>query len=144
MIDRHWPIVASHVPIKLVVILEEAGAVANRVVNLNGATGIHRVRDEDLQVAEAVGRGRFVFELAAIAVRHASDIQEKRVVRSPRPWIFDRDEAVNAMPLADECQRNTLMDCGRTVLMDGNGVVEIGDTPAAGKEGRNEEDEKKS
>ena len=100
MIDRHRPIIAGHVPVELVVIFEKARAVANRVIDLDGAGSIDRIGNENLQITETVRGGLLVFQLAAAAVRHPGDAQKQSVVRSPRSRIFDWDEAVNAMPLA--------------------------------------------
>ena len=73
--------------------------------------------------------------LAAIAVGHACNVQEECVVCPPRSGIFDRDEAVNAVPLAGKSKRNALTHVGRAVFMNGDSVVEVGDPPAAGGEG---------
>src|SRR5579863_1484829 len=74
MIDRHRPIVAGHIPVKLVVIFEEAGAVANRVIDLDGAGGIDRIGNINLEVTEPIRSRRFVFQFVTIAVGHAGDI----------------------------------------------------------------------
>ena len=79
VIDGHLPVVAGHVPVKLVVAfnvlvfiiiiaVEKARAVAYAVVNLDGPCCIHRVGDINLQIAGAVRSRRVIFEFAAVAV----------------------------------------------------------------------------
>jgi hypothetical protein len=144
MVDRHRPIVASHVPVKLVVIFEKACAVANRVIDLDGAGSIDRIGNENLQIAKTVRSGRLIFQLAAAAVRHPGDVQKQSVVRSPRSRIFDWDEAVNAVPLAVKSKRNAFMDRGRPVFMNRDSVAEVANPPAAAEERRGEDDQQKT
>ena len=51
VINRNGPIVAGHVPVELVMIGEEARAVTNRVDDLDGARGVDRAGDVNLQIA---------------------------------------------------------------------------------------------
>src|ERR1700676_4344149 len=50
IIDRHRPIIASHVPVELVVIFEEAHAVTNGVVDFDRAIRVDRVGNKNFKV----------------------------------------------------------------------------------------------
>ena len=63
MIDRHRPVVAGHVPVELVVIFEEARAVANRVIDLDGARGIDGIRNDKSSGREV--RSRWTIRISA-------------------------------------------------------------------------------
>ncbi len=130
VIDRHRPVVAGDIPVKLVVVFEITDAVADDVADLHRARGVHRVRDVDFQIAIAAGSLGLVLQLLAGAVGDRRDIQKQRVVRAARAGILDRDGAVNAVPLADEDEIDALLHQCRAVIADQDGVLKVGDPPA--------------
>jgi hypothetical protein len=134
MVNRHRPIVPGHVPIELVVVLEEASAVAHGVGDLNRARRVCGTGYEDFQVTQPVRSGRLIFQLGALTVGHAGNIQKQSVVCAPRPRIFDGDETVYPMPLAFKRHHDAFVDNRRAIFRDGNGVVVVRDPPAPGKE----------
>ena len=102
VIDGNGPVVAGHIPIKFVVTIEEARAVAYAVGDLYGASGIDGVGNVDLEVAVGAGGRRVILELGAVFVGDAGDVEEELVVGAVCSRIFDGDGAVNAVPLAYE------------------------------------------
>src|SRR5208282_609664 len=138
VIDGDGPIVAGHVPVELVVLIEKARAVAHAVGDLNRARSIDRVGNVYLQIAVGAGSRRIVFELAAAFVGDAGDVHEELVVRAVRSGIFDRDLAVNAMPLAHKCQSDRFIDQGAAILVDGDGVLEARNAPGFCEQRRGE------
>src|SRR5208282_6304127 len=129
VIDGDGPIVAGHVPVELVVLIEKARAVAHAVGDLNRARSIDRVGNVYLQIAVGAGSRRIVFELAAVFVGDAEDVHEELVVRAVRSGIFDGNRAVYAVPLADENQSDGFVDQSAAVVVDGDGVLKIRDAP---------------
>ncbi len=78
------------------------------------------------------GLAGIVLQLVAVIVGDAQDVDKEGVVGSLGSGIFDRDGAVNAVPLADERQDDFFADQGGAVGGDGDGVLEIGYAPVAG------------
>src|SRR6202795_538310 len=122
MVDGNRPIVAGHVPVELGVIIsgaisgaisrtvEKADAVANGVIDVDDAGGVDRAGNVDFEIPGGSGLARIVLQLASVFVGDAHDIEKERVVGSVRSGIFDRDGAVNAVPLTDESERNFFVD----------------------------------
>src|SRR5437660_2444420 len=130
MIDGNRPVVASHVPVELVVVVEETNAVAHGVVNLDRLGGVHRIGKINLQIAITVERVRLVFQPGSAAVRDAPDIHEQRVVRAAWAGVLKGDGAMNPVPFADEHQGDELADNCSSILVDCDGVLVITDAPA--------------
>jgi hypothetical protein len=60
-----------------------------------------------------------------------------------RPGILNRNGAMNAVPLADEDQRELFADKSGPIAVDRDGVFEIGDAPVAGLGGGSERESEK-
>ena len=135
MVDGNRPIVAGHIPVELGVTfsgtIEEADAVANGIIDVDYARGVDRAGNVDFEIAGSSGLARIVLQLASVFVGDAHDIEKERVVGSVRSGIFDRDGAVNAVPLTDESESDFFADQGGAIGGDGDGVLEIGDAPVA-------------
>src|ERR1700723_4092260 len=121
-IDRNRPIVSGHIPIELVILIEEAGSVANAVSDVDCARGIAGVGHVNFKIAGGAGRGRIVFEFGAVFIGDAFDIDEELVVRAVWSGIFDGNRSMNAVPLANENQRNGFFHQSATVIVDGDAV----------------------
>ena len=141
MIDRHRPVVAGDVPVELVVIFEITDAVADNVVDLHRARGVDGVRDIDFQIAVVAGSFGFVLQLLSGAVGDGGDIQKQGVVRASRAGIFDRDGAMNAVPLADKDELDALLNQGGAISADRDDVLKVGNPPALCKERERQDDE---
>ena len=75
-----------------------------------------------------------IFQLRAVAVGDALDVDEQFVVRAARPRIFDRNGAVNPVPLALEHERDSLCHHGSAVFADGDVVLKISNAPGFGRD----------
>src|ERR1700693_5553763 len=139
MVDGNRPIVAGHVQVELGVTIsgtisgtiEKADAVANGVIDVDDTRRIDRAGNVDFEIAGGSGLTRIVFQLVPVFVGDAHDIKKERVVGSMRSGIFDRDGAVNAVPLTGESESDFFADQGGAIRGDGDGVLEIGDAPVA-------------
>src|SRR6266849_4771418 len=126
MVDGNLPIVAGHVPVELSVticgtisrIVEKADAVANGVIDVDDARCVDRAGNIDFEITGSSGLARIVLQLASVFVGDAHDIEKERVVGSVRSGIFDRDGAVNAVPLTDESESDFFADQGGAVARD--------------------------
>src|SRR5581483_4499479 len=118
MIDGDRPVVAGDIPVELVVIVKEACAVGNGVIDVDGSSGIDCLRNVDLQVAVISGSGSVVLQLAAVAVGNTGNIQKQGVIGTARAGIFNRDKSVDAVPLSVELESDAFVDSGRAVFCD--------------------------
>jgi len=125
VLDGNGPIVAGDVPVELVVLVEEACAIAHAIGKLNCARGVDGVGDVNFQVAIGAGSGGVVFESGAIFVGDAGDGDEELVIRAVWAGILDGNGAVNAVPLSDENQRDGFVDQSAAVRVYGDGVLKI-------------------
>src|ERR1022692_3861436 len=136
MVDRYRPIVAGYVPVELGVIvvatIEEADTVAHGIIDVEDSRCVDRIGNVNFEVAVVPGLAGIVLQFLSIFVSDGDDIDEERVVRTVRSWIFDRDRAMNAMPLAGECERDLFADQRLAIRGDGDRVLEVGDAPVAG------------
>src|ERR1019366_1788794 len=136
MVDGNRPIVAGHVPVELgvtiVVTVEEADSITNRVVDVDYARGVDRAGNVDFEIAVGSGLARVVLQLISVFVGDAQDVEKQRVVGSLRAGILDWYGAVNAVPLAGEGESDFFADQGLAIGGDRNGCFEIGDTPVVG------------
>jgi len=135
VVDRNRPIISRHVPIKfgviIVVAVEESDAIADAIIEVDHARGIDRSREVDFEIAIGSGFARVILELVSGIVGDADDVEKQRVVGSFWSGIFDRDGAVNALPLAYERKGDLFTDERSAVGGDGDRVFEIADPPAA-------------
>src|ERR1700686_3249729 len=129
MVDWHRPVVAGYVPVELrvtvIVIVsisaaadvtpEEADAVAHRIINVDDARGVDCAGYINFEIAVGPRFARIVFELASVLVGNAHDLEKERVVGSFGSGIFDGNGAMDAVPLADEGERDFFADQGRAV-----------------------------
>src|SRR5690348_3093780 len=53
VVDGNGPVVAGHIPVKLVVLIKKAGGIANAIADADGLGGVHRAGNVDLQIAIA-------------------------------------------------------------------------------------------
>src|SRR5207245_9337658 len=130
VINRYRPVVAGDGPGELVVIFEVAPAVAHGVIDLDHASGVHGVRNENLQIAEAARDVRFVFQRIAGAVGDAGDVEKQRVVGAARAGILHRNEAMDAMPFGNEDQRDALVYRGGASAAEGERGAAVRKTAA--------------
>src|SRR5882762_2484198 len=75
-LNGNVPLVAGHIPIEFVVILEEFQRVRNRVLNRNCLRGIVGVRDINFELAIVALAAAFVLECPAARVFYSLYIQE--------------------------------------------------------------------
>src|SRR6202161_2100069 len=140
-IDGNWPIVSGHIPIELVILIEESGSVAHAVSDGDGARGIDGVGNVNFEIAGGAGGGRIVFEFGAVFIGDAFDVDEKLVVRAVWSGIFDGNRSMNAVPLANENQRDGFVHQSAAVIVDGDGVLKVGDAPGFCGGGRGESED---
>ena len=91
-----------------------------------------RVGNQNLQIPEAMSDAGFVLQLLTRGVGDTDDIDQQRVVGAAGTRVFDRNKAMDAVPFADENQRQALMDSGRSIDTDVDGVTVVGYSPTLG------------
>ena len=141
MVDRYWPVVASDVPVKLVVIFEKPDGILDGVIDFDCTGGVYCVGNVNFQVAKTAGRGRVVFQFVAVAVGNGVDFQKQRVVGAAWARIFDGNEAVNAVPLADKDQSNMLTNNCGAIGAYVDRVLKISHPPAFGGKRRGQSEQ---
>src|SRR5215470_10957391 len=132
--DGDVPVVASDIPVELVVIWEETQGVRNDVANGNGVSAVIGNRNVDLEVAVLPLRGGFVPESATVFVDalHGEGIC---VIEPAWTFILDGNITVNAVPrAAPETERDVLGYIGAAVGGDDDVGVELSDFVAALRE----------
>src|ERR1700692_272045 len=147
MVDRHRPVVAGYVPVELGVTVavsvaaavtpEEANAVAHHIIDVDDARGVDRAGNIDFEIAVGTGLTRIVFKFVPVLVGHAHNLEKEGVVGSFGAGIFDRNRAMDAVPLDDEGEGDFFADEGGAVGGDRDGVLEIGYAPVARLGGSN-------
>ena len=132
VINRYRPIIPRDVPIELVVIREEPSSVAHPVSDLDDLADIGRAGNVDLQVAILPRAGGIVLEVAALGIGDALNVDEQFIVRPVGPGIFNRNRAVDSVPLAHEDQGNALAHQRTAIFLDRDIVLKIGNPPGLG------------
>src|SRR5512146_3358222 len=103
MVYRDTPVVAGHVPVQLVVAVEEPYTVLNFVLDVDLPRGINSAWNVDLEVPiGSVFDRTLVFELLSSIVGDGTDFQEQRVISPMWPGVLDGQSTMDAMPLAEE------------------------------------------
>src|SRR5208283_299245 len=92
------PEVAGDVPVELVVVVEKAQGVADDVINDDRLSGIVRVGNKDFEFTVLAFTAGLEFQLVAVAVGDAADIEKEAVVQAAGADIFNGDGAVDAVP----------------------------------------------
>ena len=124
--DGNVPFVAGHVPVKLVVIVEEADRVEHAVTDDDGARGVFRIRHVNFEFGVAALAALLVFERMAVVVGDAERLEKKRVIQALRRGVFDRNGAIDAVPVrAGELRVNDFGDFDRAVGVDSDLLVEM-------------------
>ena len=113
-------------------IREEPCAIPHRVDDLDRARCVDCAWDVDFQVSIVPSRlGLILQPLPAFG--DTLHVKEKCVVGGARPRILDGNGAVNSVPFTYEHQRDALVNGGRAIVLDGDRVFEIRDTPGTGE-----------
>ena len=143
LIDRHRPVVAGHVPVELVVIVEEARRVRDRISNDDGLLRVLGAGNEDLQLAIGALAVRLVFQRVAVAVGNALYFQKQTIVGSVRAGIVDGNGAINSLEAAVEDHGDALHHDHSALIVDRDGGMKVGDVPVASPGGGQGEGYKK-
>ena len=126
LLDGEFPFVARHVPVELVVILEESQCIEHAITKDDRARRVIRIRHIDLEFCVASLGPSLVFERLAGVVCDAERLEKERVVESCGGRVLDRDRAVDAVPIrADELRFDGLSDFDRAVGAYYNPFVEM-------------------
>jgi hypothetical protein len=114
-LDRRFPFVARHVPVELVVLIEEAKAVRNPVAQLDRPRRVRRARHIDLQLPVVTLPADFVPQLAPFGIRDRLDIETERVVQALGRVVLNRNRPVDPVPRSGEPRNDDLLDDDRSV-----------------------------
>ena len=131
VIDWYRPVVAGHVPIKLVEFGKMPDAIFHPVADVHFPPRIHRAGNVNLQVPVAVLVAGFVLQLVAAVVGDGDYIEIQREVRALRAGIFNGDVAEDAVKFSHKDAGDSFGHQRRPVLIDGYAVAVIGDAPRA-------------
>jgi hypothetical protein len=112
MLDGNGPVIAGHIPVELVILIEEPSRVANRVIDVDGFRGIDRIGNIDFQVAVSTRGAGIIFQCSAGVVHDAVHLQEERVIGAVRTGILERNGAMDSVPLAIEDEIDAFFDVG--------------------------------
>ncbi len=131
LIDRHRPVIASDVPIELVVIVEESRGVRDRISNDDCFLSVFCARNEDLQLAIGTLAVRLIFQRVALGVGNAFNLQEQSVVGAVGAGIIDGNGAINSLVASVEDHGDALHHDDSALIVDGDGGMKVGDMPVA-------------
>ena len=133
--DRVFGLISRHIPVQLVMLLEEPQAVRYRVPEYYGASRIVGARNPDLEDAVPARAFGLIPEVAARVVLNTPDPDPQRVIRAVTGTVFDGDLAEDAVPRPGEPHHDRLCDVEGTARQDHDVRVERCDlerTPLSG------------
>ncbi len=134
-LDGNIPIVAGYVPVKLVVIVEEANRIENAIADDYGAGGVIRVRHVDFEFRVTPLAALLVLKGVGIVIGDAERFEKKRVVQALRSGVFDGNGAIESIPGAGEFGVNYFGDFDCAIGVYGDPLVEMLDDEVAGRSG---------
>src|SRR6266404_771295 len=118
-LNGNVPRIAGHVPVELVVVLEETQRIGNRIFDGDFPRGIVGIRNINFQLAVMALAAAFVLKRAAAAVQDAFYVEKQRVIQPLRRNILDRNRSIKAVPrTSDKVRLNGFSDIDRTVRRD--------------------------
>lgn len=107
-LNRELPLVARHVPVELVVVLEEFEAVSYPVAENHGASRVVRFGYPDLDLQIVTVPGELALERVSLLVRHPEDVDEEAIVEATGRAVFDRNRPVDPVPRAEKARLDRL------------------------------------
>src|SRR5438445_2265389 len=105
--DGDIPARSGHVPVELIVIFEEAQAIANAIVKRDISRSVLRGGDKDLQLEISGASLPFDAKGAAIGIPSADVGKEERIIKAAGSRIFHWNGAINSVPGAGEVDRKS-------------------------------------
>ena len=124
-LDGSVPFIARHIPVKLVVIVEEAKGIEHAIADDDGARGVLGIRHIDFEFRVAAVAGLLIFERVAVVIGDAEWLEEERVVQALRGGVLDWNRAIDAVPCAGEVRVNDFRDFDCAVGADSDLLIEV-------------------
>ena len=130
-LDWHLPLLPGDVPVKLVVVVEEAQRLGDAVADDDRADRVPGVGHPHLELAVVPFATALVAQRRTRLIGHRIDRQTQRVVELLRRDVLDRNRAVQAVPAAREPGPDGLDDLDAAVAIDGHAGLERRDRERA-------------
>ena len=126
VLDGNIALVARHVPIELIMVIEISERVEDTITKDDGSCRVIRIGHINLELCVASVPASLVSEGMAGLVRDAERLEKKGVVESLRSCVLNRDRAIDSVPIrADELCLDGFRDLGCSVGSDRNDVIEM-------------------
>jgi len=110
-LNWHIPIVARHVPVQLIVIVEKSQRIRHHILNRNRLRRIVRVRHINLQLAIVPHPASLVPQGSPAPIGNALHLQKQRVIQPLRRHVLHRNRPVKPVPRsAHKMHLNILSD----------------------------------
>jgi hypothetical protein len=136
-LNGNVPLVAGDVPVELVVVLEEAQRVGNRIFNGDVVRGIVGIWNVNLEPAVMTLAAGLVLESAAAPVHDAPHVEKQRVIQPLWRDVLNWNRSIKPVPgPADKMRLNGLGDFDRAVRHNDRFGLEVFDAQLAGAESR--------